>query len=269
MKITFYGTGGSCPISNRARVAFGGNTTCIRVKSETFPKDLVVIVDGGSGFVPCSMDVLKREYTGTKKDVRLFFTHAHHDHNQGVPLSPLLYAKGSDGEYLSDLTFYGPVDGKVGPKQVMEMIMVKPLFPIHLKEVESHLRFKGFDFPKNYVVVIHPQGGLKVLNVDEYKRLIGKGDYLPINKGKYPVAECMVITMYRSQHPEQTISYRFEEMPTRKVFVIATDHENEPGIPTSLLEHLRGVNLLVMDSQYTEEKYQSMTCGWGHGRFSC
>lgn len=226
---------------------------------------MVVVIDGGSGFVPCSVDLFREGHSGEKKDIRLFFTHAHHDHNQGVPLSPFLYAKDKDGEYLADLTFYGPVDSGVGPKEVLERIMVQPLFPKHLKEVGSHLKFKGFDFPRNFVIVIHPQGGLKVLNVDEYRKLVGKGDYLPINKGKYPVGECMVITMHKSQHPEQTVSYRFEEMPTRKVFVIATDHENEPGIPTSFLEHLRGVNLLVMDSQYTEDKYQKMACGWGHG----
>lgn len=265
MKVEFYGTGGSCPVSNPNRSKYGGNTTCVRVESETFPEDMVVAIDGGSGFVPMSVDVLKKEYKGKKKDVRVFFTHAHHDHNQGVPLSPLLYAEDGNKNYLADLAFYGPIDSGVGPREILEKIMVQPLFPVHFKEVGSHLKFKGFDFPKNYVVVIHPQGGLKILNVDEYRRLIDNGDYLPINKGKYPVGECMVITMHKSQHPEQTVSYRFAEMPTGKVFVIATDHENQTGISTSFLEHLRGVNLLVMDSQYTEEKYQKMTVGWGHG----
>jgi ribonuclease BN (tRNA processing enzyme) len=71
--------------------------------------------------------------------------------------------------------------------------------------------------------------------------------------------------MYKTAHPEYTVSYRFEERPTGKVFVFLTDHENTDGFPNNLLHHLRGADLLVQDGQYSDEVYRARTSGFGHG----
>jgi ribonuclease BN (tRNA processing enzyme) len=82
---------------------------------------------------------------------------------------------------------------------------------------------------------------------------------------KFALDECLVIRMHRSNHPERTISYRFEERPSNLTFAFATDHENQDGLPTRFITHLRDADLLVMDSQYTRETYEQRTAGWGHG----
>lgn len=256
MRVKFYGTRGSVPIANPQSVEYGGNTTCIRVFSKHIPQNVAIFCDAGSGFIPASYDLVKeREIT----DIIILFTHYHHDHTQGLFLAPPIFMK----KYK--LRLCGPVDHGIGPKEMMQDMMRPPYFPVHVKEIGSHINYKNFEFPHTLVGLIHPQSGYKLMLKDEYERLVEANSFLPIGKGKHPLNECLVITMYRTRHPEQTISYRFEEKSTGRVFVLKTDHENEDGIPVLLRDHLRDVNLLVMDSQYTRAVYEKRTVGFGHG----
>jgi len=116
------------------------------------------------------------------------------------------------------------------------------------------------------VVVIHPEGGWKVLTVEAFERLAQNGGQVPFGQGlKFELAACLVIELHRSNHPERTIAYRFEERPSGLVFAFVTDHENQDGLPARFASHLRGADLLVMDAQYTRERYDQLTAGWGHG----
>ncbi|GBE16764.1 beta-lactamase superfamily domain protein [bacterium BMS3Abin15] len=159
----------------------------------------------------------------------------------------------------------GPVENGKGAREMVEDLMRPPYFPVHCKEVRSHIDHKNFEFPKTLVTLIHPQGGYKFMNLDKYERLIRDEKFLPIGKGRYPVGECLVVTMYKSHHPEYTISYRFEEKTTGKVFVFLTDHENEAAASIEIKNHLKKVDLLVMDAQYSGKKYELRTAGFGHG----
>ena len=74
----------------------------------------------------------------------------------------------------------------------------------------------------------------------------------------------LVIRMWRTSHKEETISYRFEERPTGRIFTFMTDHEATAAIPRDMLAHIKGSHLLVIDAQYTKKQYESITGGWGH-----
>ena len=256
MRIKLYGTRGSVPIANSESVRFGGNTTCVRIMSECIPPRLVLGVDAGTGFVPMSYDILQE---GELEEIFVLFTHYHHDHTQGLFLSPLMFMKNIK------MKLCGPVEMKIGVKEAIADLMRPPYFPVHCKEVRSHIHYKNLEFPKTIVVFIHPQGGYKFMNLDDYERLANSDKFAPIGKGRYPINECLVITMYKSHHPEYTISYRFEEKPTGKVFVFLTDHENEDGVPNDFKNHLNGVDLLIMDAQYSRATYDARTSGFGHG----
>jgi phosphoribosyl 1,2-cyclic phosphodiesterase len=255
MKVMFYGTRGSVPISNPSSVEYGGNTTSVRIISECLPEKMALVVDAGSGFVPLSFQLLQENI----EDIALLFSHYHHDHTQGLFLSPTIFIKGIR------MRLFGPIESQVDPDQMMKDMMRSPYFPVDYKEVASHITCKGFDYPRTWVCLFHPIGGMKTMRVDEYERLVQAGKTIPIGSGKYAAEECLVVTMYKSRHPESTISYRFEEKPTGKVFVFLTDHENEDGIPMALRAHLQNADLLVMDAQYTRDKYQTKTAGYGHG----
>jgi len=256
MKVKFYGTRGSVPVSSQNKVQYGGNTTCVRLYSDCLPKGLALTIDAGSGFVPLSWDALSE---GNLQEVIILFTHYHYDHTQGLFLAPLIFMK------LLKLKLCGPQDQGIGPKQMLHELMRPPYFPVHHREVESHLTFKDFEFPKTVVMAFHPEGGYRIMTIESYERVLSNDALLPIGREKYPINECLIITMHKSRHPEQTVSYRIEEKSTNKTFVFLTDHENEDGIPGSFKNHLRGADLLVMDSQYSRAKYDAFTSGFGHG----
>jgi len=143
--------------------------------------------------------------------------------------------------------------------------MQSPYFPIDLREVGSHIDCIDITNPNSTVLIIHPQGKQYLLTVESLERLTAEGTPISFPNGThFKLAECLVITMHRSHHPERTISYRLEERPTGQTFAFLTDHENQDGIPTRLVTHLQNADLLVMDTQFTRQKYDEMTAGWGH-----
>jgi ribonuclease BN (tRNA processing enzyme) len=88
---------------------------------------------------------------------------------------------------------------------------------------------------------------------------------IPFSSAKFPLNECLEITLLKGNHPEYTIAFRILERPTGRLAVVLTDNENLAGIPASLRTHLSGAHLLIADVQYSEEKYKKMTAGYGHG----
>jgi ribonuclease BN (tRNA processing enzyme) len=255
MKVTFYGTRGSCPVSHTSKIKYGGNTTCLRIESPCLPTGHWLVLDAGTGIVPLSVDFMQ----GSGQEVTILQTHYHHDHTQGLALSTLPYLK------QVPVNIYGPKDQGLGPREVYQALMQPPYFPVDLHEVGSHIHCVEIAQPNSTVLVIHPQGGRKVLTVEAFERLTNDGGQIPFAPARhFDLGECLVIAMQRSNHPERTIAYRFEERPSGLVFVFVTDHENQDGVPTRLATHLREADLLVMDTQYTRQKYETLTAGWGH-----
>ncbi len=256
MIVTTYGTRGSVPVSRPGTAKYGGNTTCLRVDSDCLPKDTWLVIDTGSGFVPLAYDALK---AGVKRII-ILQTHHHHDHNQGLLLAPITFIKSIP------IHIYGPVQNGVGPKEVLEQVMRKPLFPVDFKQVASHFHINKFEYPGNQVFLIHPVGGFKRLDVDSYERSLDQGKLMSFSsKTSFDVDECLVIKMHSTEHPEQTVSYRFEDRPRGRVFCLLTDHENQDGIPLSLRAHLKEADLLIQDVQFDEVTYMERTAGFGHG----
>lgn len=257
MEVQIYGSRGSLPISNRQSVEHGGNTTCLRIISDCIPEGMALVIDAGSGFQPMSIDALAE---GTKEFVVLH-THYHHDHTQGLLIAPPIFMD------QIPLKLYGPVQDGWGPKRVYETIMQKPLHPTPIQMFMHHLTFHDIEHPGIKVFLVHPTGGVKFMEIEQYRRLNLKGEMMPfMSRDKYPVDECLVITMHYTDHPEHTISYRFEESPTGKTFVFLTDEECRAGLPQSLRNFLNEADLLIQDAQYSEEEYHSGSkAGFGHG----
>lgn len=247
----FYGTRGSVAVSSPRSIRYGGNTTCVRVHSDCLPDGMWLVVDAGTGIVPLSWDFTEQ----SGKSVAILLTHYHHDHTQGLMLTHFPYIQSLP------LHMLGPYDRGIGPREVYKNLMQPPFFPVHFDEVESHLQSYNIEFANAAALLIHPRGGLLLTTADA----IAEAAELDFDgRGTWPVDGCLVVRMHRSNHPEQTISYRFEERPTGRVFVFVTDHENESCVPERFREHLAGADLLVMDCQYTREKYDKFTAGYGH-----
>jgi len=253
MKVTLFGTRGSMSVSSPQTVRYGGNTTCLEIHSECLPKGMALAVDAGTGLPPLSGRALGRGL----KNLVVLMTHYHHDHTQGVTMAAHTFA----GE---EVVIFGPEDHGVGPKQVMECLMVEPLFPVNFGKLAHRFKCKPMKNIGTEVLIIHPVEGVHKISVSEYNKARVSGSNGRVCNGKCLLVECLVVLMYRTTHPEQTISYRFVEMPTGKVFVFLTDHESTAGLPTDLRRHVADADLLVADGQYAQQVYENHTAGFGH-----
>jgi phosphoribosyl 1,2-cyclic phosphodiesterase len=243
------------PAAGEQFARYGGRTTCVQILSECLPPDTILAVDAGTG-----IDLLgKQALTTGVKEVHILFSHWHHDHTQGLLLCPPIFR--------DDFTFYlyGPEEHGFSPFKVYETLMQPPIFPVHFVQRRHHFRQRSIRYPEAQAIVVHPTGGFKLLDVDELALAEEKDPpQVQIGKGKYPVEECLVIRMIRGNHPDRSISYRFEERPTGRVFVFMTDHENTDGISQDMHRHLQGASVLAVDAQYPQHIYDKFTAGFGH-----
>jgi len=255
MRITTFGTRGSLPVANPASVNYGGNTTCARVESDCLPTGTILCLDAGSGFQPLAMSVIS-----FAKEYVILHSHYHHDHTQGMLIAPPIYLDNIP------MQIFGPLEKGMGPREVYETIMQPPLHPVPLALHAHHVSFHPIKLPTVKVIIIHPDGGLKVMDIEQYRRLVKDGRQLPFKSGSsFPESECLVITMHYTEHPERTIAYRFDEKPTGRVFVFLTDEECRYDLPKDLCQFLQNADLLIEDAQYSEELYRTRTAGYGHG----
>ena len=154
-EVTFLGTNGSCAYNSGSRVKYGSNTLCVAVKAggET------LIFDAGSGI--CGLHKLS-EYQ--REHMRLFFSHHHVDHFNGLLFFPELF------DYKKRFDIYGGgCDGK-GFYDIVDGYLSAPLSPVGIESFNAKIEFHmlkpnmTLDFPGGVRVqthlLSHPSGTL-------------------------------------------------------------------------------------------------------------
>ncbi|MDU0113605.1 MBL fold metallo-hydrolase [Psychrosphaera aquimarina] len=127
MKITFYGTRGSCPTPGPSTLKYGGNTACVLVESEGGQK---LILDAGTG-----IRVVGDEFVKHNEDVFIVLSHNHYDHIQGFPFFKPIYQKGRN------VYIYPSETTPNQPRAVVEQ-MNGSFFPLDEHELLANLNFK-------------------------------------------------------------------------------------------------------------------------------
>jgi len=136
MKIKFYGTRGSIPISDSKFLEFGGNTTCMKI---TRDNGRVSILDAGTGIRKLGIELSQQGFD--QKELFLAFSHFHWDHIQGFPFFAPAYnpsliinilAMGKDREIDS---LEGIFKGQMQPEY----------FPVPLEEMGARVNFLQLD----------------------------------------------------------------------------------------------------------------------------
>ncbi len=161
-----------------------------------------------------------------RHDLNIIYTHAHWDHILGFPFFKPIYFS------ETKIHIYGCTLAQKSIKDILAMSMNPPFFPVDLASVKSQINFSnlcGIDFT------------------------IGSVQISPI-----PLS-----------HPNMGFGYKFIE--NGKTFVFLTDNELEFQHPKGLVyedyvEFCRGADLLVHDSEFSDEEYLR-TRTWGHSRY--
>ena len=154
MKVSFYGTRGSCPTPGKDTVKYGGNTACTLIEADDGKK---LILDAGTG-----IRILGEELIHLDENIYLLISHNHYDHIQGFPFFKPLY------QADRKIFIYPAVTEPNEPKAIVEQ-MHGSYSPIEERILSSEINFMLPDWTQqpteiNGFKVIrqpmnHPNGG--------------------------------------------------------------------------------------------------------------
>ena len=116
MEITFWGVRGSIPAPGPEFKRYGGNTSCVTVRSD---RGDLFILDAGMGATVLGQQLMKTEFGKGKGAATLLLTHTHWDHIQGFPFFVPFHIPGNDfriyGTGGSPEVLEGILDGQFNP----------------------------------------------------------------------------------------------------------------------------------------------------------
>lgn len=235
MKLRFWGVRGSIPSPGPKTVRYGGNTTCLEVWTDDGE---LIILDAGTGIFPLAQTLLGK----MPVHAHIFNTHSHWDHIQGLPFFIPLFVPGNQ------VTIYGASDPISGNsiEEILQAQLQYRFFPIRECELNAQIEYVSLKEGESVsignalvtpVLMNHPVVNFGYRIDDGGKSLFFTGDHEP--------------------------SYNIYEPEDDEYAMYQTLIEQKDG---SILERVRGVDVLVADSSYTEAEYPAKK-GWGHGTF--
>ncbi len=138
MKIKFYGTRGSVPVSDPGFMEFGGNTTCLFISAIDEGAD-TLIIDAGTGIRNLGKDIESGKVI-LGEDISLGFTHFHWDHIQGFPFFAPAYNPKSKIQISTA--------GKRiihNLKDIFSAQMQSIYFPVQLENLGAQITFEKYE----------------------------------------------------------------------------------------------------------------------------
>lgn len=235
MKIRFWGVRGSIASPGPHTARYGGNTTCIELRSDAGE---LIIFDAGTGIFPLAQSLLKQMPISAS----IFITHTHWDHIQGLPFFTPLYIPGNKAKIHGAYDF---VSGS-GIEQVMNVQLQYSYFPVREAELRANIEYQTLAIGE----------AVSVGDATVRSTLLNH----PVTNFGYRV-ECNGKSMFFSgDHEPWTNIYTAEDADYDEYQAMIDARQAE------LDAFLQGVDVLVMDCSYTTAEYPSKV-GWGHGTF--
>jgi CheY-like chemotaxis protein len=235
MQIRFWGTRGSLAKPGPGTLRYGGNTSCVEVRTAS---GTLIVLDCGTG-----AHSLGQALVGSGAPVRghLMITHTHWDHIQGFPFFAPLFGRGHEWD------IYAP--GGLGQQleQTLAGQMEYTYFPVTLAQLGATIRYHDL-----------VEGSFAVENV----RVVTK--YL-----NHPA----LALGYRLEAGAATVVYASDHEP-HAPWASTESGAGAGGAPLAHREDLRhveflaGADLVIHDAQYDLSEYQEKI-GWGHTPAEC
>jgi phosphoribosyl 1,2-cyclic phosphodiesterase len=133
MKVRFWGVRGSLPVPGIKTERYGGNTSCVEVRSASGTR---VVVDAGTGIRKLGKELTQGESEGARSQVHLLISHTHWDHIQGLPFFSPLYQRGNS------LHVYARKRDDLHLRAVFASQTDDPYFPIPFDEAKADIAFR-------------------------------------------------------------------------------------------------------------------------------
>jgi phosphoribosyl 1,2-cyclic phosphodiesterase len=128
--IRCWGARGSIPVSGPAYVRYGGDTTCLELRTDR--SDEVVVVDAGSGIRRLANALMAEG----RLEFTFLFTHSHWDHILGFPFFKPIYLE------KARLNIHGCPDLQGDMETLLARTMDQPYFPVPYEVVRARLDYR-------------------------------------------------------------------------------------------------------------------------------
>lgn len=132
MKVRCWGARGSIPVSGPEFLRYGGDTSCLEVRSAN---DDLLILDAGTGIRALGCELARQG----RLDATLLLSHYHWDHIQGLPFFKLLYNP------QAALRLGGSRGARVELTRVLARALRPPLFPVPFDKVPARMENLRFE----------------------------------------------------------------------------------------------------------------------------
>jgi phosphoribosyl 1,2-cyclic phosphodiesterase/DNA-binding response OmpR family regulator len=224
MRVQFWGTRGSIAKPGPSTARYGGNTSCVEVRSA---RGTLVIVDCGTGAHPLGQKLITAGAKGLRGHILI--SHTHWDHIQGVPFFEPLFVPGNEWD------IYGPKGLDESLRETLAGQMQYTYFPVT---------------PDQFGAKIH------------YHDLVeGTFDIDDIKVSTHYLNHTALTLGYRLEADGVTIVYCCDHEPHSRA--LAGGVGDVAGQDLRHSEFIHGADLLIHDAQYTAAEYPAKI-GWGH-----
>lgn len=125
MQVTFWGVRGSIPAPGPGTTRYGGNTSCVSVRTTD---NALLVLDCGTGARNLGLALLAEgaadRFAAGQGEAALLLSHTHWDHIQGFPFFGPLYVPGNT------FRIYGPAQSSALLEGILEGQMAPQYFPV-------------------------------------------------------------------------------------------------------------------------------------------
>jgi phosphoribosyl 1,2-cyclic phosphodiesterase/CheY-like chemotaxis protein len=224
MRVQFWGTRGSIAKPGPSTARYGGNTSCIEIRSA---RETLVIVDCGTGGHSLGQKLMSAAVKGLRGHILI--SHTHWDHIQGIPFFEPLFAPGNEWD------IYGPKGLGQSLREALAGQMQYAYFPVTLDQCGAKIRYHDL-----------VEG---TFDIDDIKVSTRYLNHPALTLG------------YRFEADGVTVVYACDHEPHSRM--LATGQGEISGQDLRHAEFVSGADLLIHDAQYTAEEYPDKI-GWGH-----
>jgi phosphoribosyl 1,2-cyclic phosphodiesterase/CheY-like chemotaxis protein len=225
MIVHCWGARGTLPVPGIDTTRYGGNTNCVTVH---IAKNHFFIFDAGTGLKALSNHLMREKKFPIS--AKVFFSHPHYDHINGVPFFVPFYMKGNEFD------LYGMKHSNIGIEQLISDQMDTVYFPITIKEFGATLKFHELTIETFYIDDIQ----IKTTVLNHPGKAMG----------------------YRIQYLNKTFCY----VTDNELYFNDSSEYHQTDVD-SLIDFIQNTDILFIDATYTDADYAKKV-GWGHSCIS-
>jgi phosphoribosyl 1,2-cyclic phosphodiesterase len=232
MQITFWGVRGSYPVPGAATVRYGGQTSCVEVRTASGE---TVIVDAGTGMRQLG-NKLAREANGQPANYHVLLSHVHWDHIQGLPFFSPAYVAGTR------ISIYALLTAADELHQVIGGITRHEFFPMSLEAVPAQFEFHQVEPGVDFAV-----GGFHVMPI-ALNHPFGAVGYRVDADGSSWAYVADTAPFDRVLHKQHFLAGPEALSEDDRIALAA--------MRDALVRRLEGVDTVVYDTHFTEDEYR-------------